>query len=46
MRVVLPNAFASADDELLGVTRPVWEAPGLELVSRGGSSFWFEMLRP
>lgn len=43
MRIVLPNAFVSADDELLGVTRSLWDGPGLESVSRGGSSFWFEI---
>jgi predicted O-methyltransferase YrrM len=46
MRVVLPNAFVSADAELLRVTRPLWDGAGLEAVARGGSSFWFETVDP
>ena len=42
MRVVLPNAFISEDEELLGLAAPLWDDPRLEAVVRGGSSFWFE----
>jgi hypothetical protein len=42
IRIVLPNAFVSAEESLRSVCDPVWDAPGFEQVERRGSSFWFE----
>jgi hypothetical protein len=42
MRVMLPNAFVSADAELGRVLDPLWERPEWRDVERTGSSFWFE----
>jgi predicted O-methyltransferase YrrM len=46
IRIVLPNAFVSADEALRSVCAPVWDAPGLDRVERRGSSFWFETIEP
>jgi hypothetical protein len=42
LRIVLPNAFVSEDEELRHALDPLWERPELVGIIRHGASFWFE----
>jgi len=42
LRILLPNAFVSADPELSRILDPLWSEPSLQGVVRGGSSLWLE----
>lgn len=43
LRILLPNAFVTADAELGQILAPIWAQPGLEGVERVGCSFWAEI---
>jgi predicted O-methyltransferase YrrM len=42
LRIVLPNAFVSEDEELRHVLDELWQRPELAAVVPHGVSFWFE----